>query len=453
MNELHSRRDFLRLAALGFGGSLLHGCGRVPGDIAPDKAVPPAADGYKALVCVFLHGGNDGYNLLVPHTPELHALYAQSRLELAVPREQLLPLAGAAADGAEYGLHPACDELAQRYARGRMAVLAGVGSLVAPATHADFESGNALPPRLFSHNDQQDQWQSAHPAVNSASGWAGRMADVFSGANGAAQLPMNISLTGSNLLQTGHTRFAFGLSPNGASRLAALDAAGGTAALRAAFDRLRELDHTHVFARRHAGVLGRGIELNAAIEQALQSATEPATAFPDNHLARQLRMVARLIGVRAALGMRRQIFFVSLGGFDTHDAQSADHPTLLRQLSQTLTAFDDTMIELGVGDAVTTFTASDFGRCLTVNGKGTDHGWSNHHLIVGGAVRGGSLYGRPPSLVVDGTDDTRGGRFIPAVSVDEYGATLARWFGVGESDLGYVFPNLGRFATRGLGFV
>ena len=456
MKSLYSRRDVLKMAGttgLGLGSGVLAGCGRVPGNIGldPTKAVP--ADGYKALVCVFLHGGNDGYSLLVPMTPEKHALYSSARLDLAIPREQLLALPGTAADGAQYGLHPACDELHRLFGQGRAALLANTGTLSAPVSRSDFQALRNLPAQLFSHNDQQDLWHSAQADFSPDSGWAGRMADVFSGANGAAILPMNVSLAGSNLLQTGNQRFAFGLSPQGALRLDALDATGPHADLRAAFDRIRTLDHAHAFERRHAATLSNGVELNATIAQALETAPELTTVFANTRFGNQLKMAARLISVRAALGMRRQVFFVSLGGFDTHDAQSTDHPALLQQLSEALATFDAAMSELGVSESVTAFTASDFGRSLTVNGKGTDHGWSNHHVIVGGAVRGGRIYGTPPSLVLDGSDDSRGGRFIPSTSVDEYAATLARWFGIGDSDLGYVLPNLGRFATRGLDFV
>ena len=301
MNKHYTRRDFLRIG--GLGSLALAGCDRIPGNISFDKDAPAKADGYRALVCVFLHGGNDGYNLLVPSTDDKYALYSQSRLELAVPKSQLLSLNGTAADGAAYGLHPSCRELQQLFNGGRAAILANVGSLAGPASKADFDAGR-VPPRLFSHNDQQDQWQSAHADVTETSGWAGRLADVLSSANGSALLPMNVTLAGSNLLQTGRQRFGFGMTSSGVSRLDALDPDGGAKALRATFDRLRALDSPNMLERRHANTLNTGIAVNAAIEAALGSARELGTAFPESNLGKQLKMVARLISVREALGLK-----------------------------------------------------------------------------------------------------------------------------------------------------
>jgi uncharacterized protein (DUF1501 family) len=440
-----SRRHFLRTAGLGL-SSLALGCGRSDPPGAPSLRF---AD-YRALVCVFLYGGNDGYNLLVPVTPEKYDPYARVRLSLAVPREQLLPLAGRAADGAQYGLHPACERLWELATRGRAAVLANVGSLSHPTSRSDVASGR-VPDRLFSHNDQQDQWQTAQADSASFSGWAGRIADVMTDVNRSAELPLNFSLAGNNLLQRGAESVLFSIAPGGPQRLHGM---AGNNTLRSGVDQLRSSESPLLLEQAYVEVLDRGIRLNELLAAELAEAPALATPFPEgNALAVQLQMVARLIAIRDQLGMRRQIFFVAQGGYDTHDAQAENHPKLLRQLSEALAAFHAATAELNLEGAVTSFTASDFGRSLTVNGKGTDHGWSSHQLILGGAVRGGQIYGMPPSLVPDAEDDTRGGRFIPQTSVDEYAATLARWFGVSDGELDYVLPNLRRFAHRDLGFM
>lgn len=452
MKPTYSRRKVLQL---GLGALSVAGCERIPGNITRTPALKTAAlEGYKALVCVFLRGGNDGYNLLVPATPEKYQSYAAARQNLAVPREQLLALPGAAADGADYGLHGSCPELHQLYAQGRTAILSNTGSLAFPASKADYDRGSRVPRHLFSHNDQQDQWQTAQADRVNTSGWAGRIADVLAHAKGDSVMPLNLSLNGSNLLQTGQRALAFAISPHGAIRLDNLEAAGATADLRAAFDRVRGVPARHLLERSYASSLNSGIELNALLDQVLSGASPLVTEFAaDNPLAQQLQMVARIIGVRERLRLKRQIFFVEMSGFDTHNGQNTYQPQLFQKLSQALAAFYRATEELGVAAQVTSFTLSDFGRSLSINSDGTDHGWSSHHLITGGAVNGGRIYGMPPSLIPGGVDDSVGGRFIPSTAVDEYGSTLARWLGVGEGDLEYVFPNLGRFATRGLDFL
>ncbi len=473
MTRKFSRREFLKtsgIAGLGLSTGSLLGCGgnrdlplgtgaSTPGGGTPVPTPAPApptivVPGYKALVNVFLFGGNDGYNMLVPTTPEKYNRYSAARLNLAVAQNQLLPLNGTAADGAAYGVHPSCAELQGLFNGGKAALMANVGSLTFPTTRADYLA-DRVPPRLFSHNDQQDQWQTVNPQVQAFSGWAGRIADVFSGANSGGEMPLNVSIAGANLMQRGAQTSAFAMSSGGAQQLNQLSATqAGTKNLRAVFDQIRGRDEDHIFERSYSDTLDRGIRINALLDAELSKAPALATAFPaDNPLAAQLQMVARLIGIRGALGMNRQTFFVSLGGFDTHDAQLTDHPVLLQRLSQALKAFYDATVELGVASGVTTFTSSDFGRSLTVNGKGTDHGWSNHQWVVGGAVNGAKIYGMPPSMIVGSADDTQGGRFIPSVAVDQYGSTLANWFDVGAGNLNYIFPNLSRFSGSNLGFM
>ena len=456
MSKHYTRRELLKAAGyagLGLPMASLLGCGGggspAFGNGGPGGGVTGIND-YKALVCLFLYGGNDSYNMVVPTTQALYDHYSASRLNLAVPKNQLIALSGMAADGANYGAHPDMSELAALYNSGQAAVLSNVGSLLHPTTRADYGAGR-VPPRLFSHNDQQDQWQTAHADASEITGWAGRAADVFDGVNGSAEMPLNISIAGSNTLQRGNSSNTFAMSPGGAQTLDGLDPGAGS--LRSAFDQVRLLAQSNIYAQGYADVLDRSIRLNALLDSLLKNQPALATTFPASSLGSQLKAVARLVGIRSALSMKRQVFFVSMGGFDTHDAQSSVQPGLFADLSQSLKAFYDATIELGVADSVTSFTASDFGRSLTVNGKGTDHGWSGHQWIVGGAVAGGRIYGMPPSMQADGADDSEGGRFIPTSSVDQYGATLMRWFNVGESNLDLVFPNLNRFASRDLGFM
>lgn len=455
----HNRRDFLRTClhgALGGAGvcSALGGLGllnaAVAGGIFPD---------YKALVCVFLHGGNDSFNTVVPRDAAHHAVYAASRGALALPLNDLLalqPLAdGLPGDTAQYGLHPQMPELAGLFNSGQAAVVANVGTLVRPTTQAEYIAGSVpLPPQLFSHEDQAIIWQTSRPDDGNASGWGGRIADLMHSGNPNQQQSMLVSLESQALFQRGDVVNQYVMSSYGVEEIGYLDAWGNDAGI-AAFNALRQQDsQAHVFERAYAGALNSAIANYQAIGAALSTAGDVATAFPATRLGRQLHMVARLIKARNALNLRRQIFFVSLGGFDTHGSQQAVHPGLLNDLSRSLKAFYDATAELNLAGNVTAFTASDFGRTVSINGDGTDHGWGGHHFVVGGAVRGQRFYGRMPSLAQSGNPDDAGyGQLIPTLSVDQYAATLARWFGLGEGGIDDILPNLGNFASRDLGFL
>ncbi|HSW12905.1 MAG TPA: DUF1501 domain-containing protein, partial [Solimonas sp.] len=322
MTRQYSRRELLRLT-LGLGGLALSGCGGGGGggDAGGDDGGNPGGgngggsggiSGYKALVCVFLNGGNDGYNMLVPTTAEMYARYSRARLNLAIPQDQLLPLRGLAPDGASYGLHPSCVELQNLFDSGSAALVSNVGSLLHPTTRNDFLNGNGIPSRLFSHNHQQEQWQTARPDIITATGWAGRISDLLPEVNGDGILPLNVSIAGSNLLQAALRRQAFVLTSGGASSLAI----GEKTALRKAYDAIQALERSDPYESQFAGTHRNALEISAALRSRLSS-TALATPFPeDNELAEQLRMVARLVQSRAALGMKRQIFFVSIGGWD-----------------------------------------------------------------------------------------------------------------------------------------
>jgi uncharacterized protein (DUF1501 family) len=414
---------------------------------APARAARASSD-YKALVCLFLFGGNDANNLIVPTDSTRYSAYRSIRRNLAIERSALLPISPRVGDGGTYGLHPGCGGLRALFESGKLAILANVGTLLGPVTRADYlNKSAAIPPQLFSHNDQQAQWQTSNGVQPARTGWGGRAADLLCPSMDA-RLRMNITLTGSNLFQVGEQVMPRAVSP---WRIAGR-AASSASRTPPVQDPLGA-PHDDRFAEGAISCIHSAIEPDDLVIGALAAAPAITTAFPETSLGRQLKMIARLIAAHPSLGQRRQIFFASVGGFDLHGDQLASHARLLSELSAAMKAFDDATSELGLNERITTFTASDFGRTLTSNGLGSDHGWGSHQLIMGGAVRGRRMYGRFPSLALNGPDDAGRGRWIPTTSVDEYGATLARWFGVCAADMPAVFPNLHRFEHPDLGFM
>ena len=461
-----TRRDFLTIT-LPAGAALATGlaaCGGSTGGAAggitsaplappatfPPDPVLPAPDGYKALVAIFLYGGNDAYNTIAPTEGSAYSEYAKARQGLALSQAQLLDL-GAADNGVRFGAHPALSDFQSLFQKGKAAVLANVGPLAAPIANGQVRASDTLlPPRLFSHNDQSDQWQKTTVASLEAVGWAGRAADLLAQTLPDQRLPIGISFTGSNLLQVGRSQIGFSLNTGGAVEPSFLRR---SSAIRELYAEMLATQQEHLFLREYAAGQIRGQDYNSRIAAALADAPGAAVTFPADRLGQQLAAVAKLISVRARLGVKRQIFSVGIGGFDTHADQLGRHQTLLQSLSQNLEAFHRATELMGVSGNVTSFTASDFGRSLTVNGDGTDHGWSSHQLIVGGAVRGGQIYGEMPDLVPGGARDYRGGRFAPTSSVDQYASTLLQWFGVPAAEMSAVLPNIGRFASGNLGFL
>ncbi|HEY0660368.1 MAG TPA: DUF1501 domain-containing protein [Lysobacter sp.] len=461
------RREFLRnsiCAALG-GAGLYSALGSLRLVEAATRAYGPMAfDDYKALVCVFLYGGNDGLNTVVPTDATHYAQYATARATLAVPQNRLLQLTpqagGGASDGAGYGLQAGTNPddaigtsgLQGLFNQGRAAILGNVGTLLRPVTKAQFQNGSVpLPPQLFSHNDQAAYWQVSRTDDGRNLGWGGRIADLLHDASPMAQIPMAISLNAESGLGRAADTSEYVIGSDGPQYFGQFE--WDEDRRRAMLALMAQDTQSNALERSFARSFHRARDNANAVGTALEGAPALATPFPAGRLADELRMVARLISVRAALGLKRQIYFVSLGGFDHHDQLLTDHPLLLSELSQALTAFYAATVELGVANSVTTFTASDFGRTLSSNGDGSDHGWGSHHFVLGGAVRGGRFYGRMPVLQNDGPDDAGWGQIIPTTSVDQYAATLARWFGVADTDLDLIFPNLGNFASRNLGFM
>ena len=457
MTNEQSRRAFLKrsaaLSAVGAAGPFALSLGAI-GEAA--AAATPAD--YKALVCVFLFGGNDYANTLPPYDPTNYAAYANLRQGIAHARSTLdataLTPSVALAGGAQYALAPNLAPLLPIFNAGRMAVVLNVGTLVQPTTKAQYTARSVpLPPKLFSHNDQQSFWQASNPE-GAISGWGGRIGDLMQAGNGSASLTC-ITATGNAVFLSGRTAVQYAVSTAGPIALNGNSTTVfGSSTANSVLRSMISANRSHLLEAEHTRVTKRSLDLYAQVSGALGGAPTLTSSFPTgNSLADQLRTVARLISVASELGVRRQVFFVSTGGFDTHDSLLAVHPGLMTRVADAMRAFYDTTVALGVADKVTTFTGSDFGRTLLINGDGSDHGWGSHHFVMGGAVNGGRFYGTPPAVANNGPDDVGQGRLLPGISVDQYAATMASWFGVSATDMATVLPSIGNYSTRNLGFV
>jgi len=418
-------------------------------------AAQSAAADYRALVCIFLFGGNDQTNTVVPIDAAAFNAYTAARASIARPLSSLTSLGAVAAQGGRsFALPNELAPLAALYGSGRLGIVANVGPLIVPTTRAQYQNASVpLPPKLFSHNDQQSVWQSSG-AEGAITGWGGRMADLMLSAN-ATQTFTAVSVAGSAVYLSGNSTVQYQVGSNGSVAINGLSGTlFGSASASQVLLQLITSSRIAVFENEYNRVTARSIDANAALSTALASAPPLATVFPTGvPLADQLRMVARMIGARQALGSRRQVFFVSQGGYDTHDFQLRDQPNLHTGLASAMSAFYQATVELGVAEQVTAFTASDFGRTLTSNGDGSDHGWGSHHFVLGGGVRGGSIYGTFPTIAPGTAEDVGSGRLLPTTSVDQLAATLGKWFGVSDSNLATVLPNIGNFAARDLGFL
>ncbi len=446
-----TRRSFIRqaaCAALGTTGLL-----NTIFDLRKlSAATVAAASDYRALVCLFLYGGNDANNVIVPHDVNGYASYAAARGTLAIPQASLLPIT--LSGGRDFGFHPNLPELQALFNQGKLALVANVGTLVAPITRAQYLSGGvAVPPQLFSHSDQSVQWQTSWPDQPARTGWAGRTADLLQSLNPDSRVSLTISIAGTNTFEVGNTVIPYQITPDGTIALTGISGSTNADIRFQAFKDLLAQPHNNLFEQAYADTVSRSIADNDFITTALAGVPPLTTVFPSGSLGQQVAMVAKMIGARSNLGMQRQIFFCSVQGYDTHGDQLTSQANLLTELSQSMKAFYDATVEMGVAQKVTTFTASDFGRTYPTNGGGSDHGWGSHQFVMGGSVLGGNLYGAFPTLAVNGPDDTGQGRWIPTTSVDEFSATMASWFGVSSSDLAAVFPNIGRFAHPNLGFL
>ena len=447
----HSRRDFMRLSCCSAAGAAL------VGGLSKFGLVSAMAQGgtdYKALVCIFLFGGNDANNLIVP-IDSRYTAYQQARANIALPQNQLLPLQSGGQ--AIYGFHPNMPELQGFFNNQKnLAVLTNVGTLVQPTTQAQYKQYTNLPSNLYSHSDQQDQWQSAQLSGAQTAGWAGKVADkVQTPFNSAALFPPVLSISGNAIFCTGNTTRPFTMSPGSTPGLQGFDSSAASQARFQATQQLLTFDSGLSLVQSANSVTGQAVKYGLTLADALKNISPLSTQFSSSYLSQQLKQVAEVIAARSALGMGRQIFFCSTGGFDTHSDQLPQQVKLLSDISQSMSSFYQATQELGVSNNVTTFTLSEFSRTLQPGtNAGTDHAWGSHQLILGGAVKGNSVYGTFPTLALAGPDDAgNNGRWIPTTALDQYAATLASWFGVSNTDLPTVFPNLVNFPTSNLGFI
>jgi uncharacterized protein (DUF1501 family) len=453
-----SRREFLnhsaRLAALaGVGGAAPFALNLSLINAAAAQTAP--AD-YKALVCIFLFGGNDHFNTVVPFDTESHTLYRNARAPIARERASLIELMPARSlQGRAFGLAPELQPLKPLWDAKRLAVVGNVGPMVEPLNAQQYRAGSKrVPPKLFSHNDQQSIWQASAPEGATA-GWGGRMGDLLAANNRNATFTC-VSVAGNAVFLSGLASTQYQVTRAGSVPMETLAQPNylGSNKAAALLQRMMTQPRSVVLQNDHAAVVSRSIAADGQLRAALEGNPALQTAVTaDNALAGQLRMVARMMQARERLGSQRQVFFVSLGGFDHHAGLNSGHPPLLKQVADAMANFDATLGEMGLRDQVLTFTASDFGRALLSNGDGSDHGWGGHHFVMGGAVRGGDFFGTMP-VATTGTDTDAGqGRLVPTTSVDQYAATLGSWFGVPASRIAEVVPNISNFASANLGFV
>ena len=442
-----NRRTFIKCASLAAAGNVL---GLRP--FGALNALAQSATDYKALVCVFLFGGNDANNTLIPFDTTGYGNYASIRGDLALAQNTLLPLTPAP----NFALNPNLPDIQALFNSNNAAFVANVGTLIQPLTRTQYLAGQTAPTNLFSHPDQQLEWQNAAQSASTQTGWAGRIADSLGATyNTGASIPMITSVAGDTLFCNGTATSPVSISPGNVGA-ASCSEGSECGARQASAQALLTLDTGVSLVQADDTITSNAYAYAKTLADAVQSITPLQTVFPANNgLAAQLKQIAQIIQVRAALGVQRQIFFASLGNYDSHADQLALQSTLLAEISPALAAFYNATVELNVSSEVTTFTMSDFSRTFQPNSNnGSDHAWGSHHMVIGGAVKGGQIYGTYPTLALAGPDDSgSNGRWVPSTASSQYAATLAQWFGVPAADLPTILPSIGNFTNNNLGFV
>jgi uncharacterized protein (DUF1501 family) len=443
-----NRRSFIKYASLAAAGNA---AALRPFGVLNALAQTPTD--YKALICVFLFGGNDANNTLIQFDTAGYNNYSTIRGPLAIPQSQLLQLSALP----NFALNPNLSDIQTLFDNKNAAFVANVGTLIEPTTKAQFKAGTGLPTNLFSHPDQQLEWQNAAQSGSTATGWAGRIADTLNASyNIGASVPMITSVAGDTLFCNGSASTPVSVSPGNLGGAQCSEGTTECGAQLATAQALLSFDSGLTLVQADNSITTNAYSYAKTLSAAVQSVSPLKTVFPSaNALAAQLQQIAQIIQVRAALGVSRQIFFCGIGNFDTHSDQLVLQNALLASISPALAAFYAATVEMGVQNSVTAFTMSDFSRTFQPNSNtGSDHAWGSHHIVIGGAVKGGQIYGTFPTLALNGPDDSgTNGRWVPTTGSVQYAATLASWFGVSTAQMTTIFPNIGSFATANLGFV
>lgn len=411
------------------------------------SSAPPPASGYKALVCFFLHGGNDSFNMLMPRTSTEYNHYAATRSNLAIGQSTMLPLA---ANGTNFGVHPSLAGVQQLFNNNDLSFIANVGTMIEPTTKTQYENRSVpLPLGLFSHLDQYNHWQSGSPHLRTNKGWGGHIADLISSTNNNTNISMNLSLSGSNIFQYGQNSVEFSMNYNGALMPLNRNATWGSNPLRrAATDSILNFGYQDQYHKTYADIFKGSIEAGEEFQAAIDTVPAFATTFSTTTSSRNFEMIAKTIAARNTLDFSRQIFFVRLGGWDHHDELLSNHTAKLQEVNDALVEFKSALDEMGMFDDVTTFVASEFARTLTTNGDGSDHAWGGNTMVMGGNVNGGNIYGTYPSLELNSAQISGSrGVVIPTTATDSMFAELALWYGIDPTDLPTLFPNLSNFHT------
>ena len=450
MNKI-SRRNFLKYSALTMVSS---GLFVKPFSLLASSKRKTFTD-YKALVCVFMEGGVDGFNLLIPKSGADYDNYNKTRQNMAISQNDILAITPNVATSFTPGVHPELSCFKTFFENKKLSFVANIGNLIKPTTRANYLDGTGtLPTQLFSHSNQQKQWQ-VLDSEETKPGWAGRFADLIQ-ADNSSVIPPNINFSDSNPWQTGSSTKPYKMNPEGLIEYYGMTDKENTweAKRREIFERILNTTGKHEFEKAYIEIHKQSMSIANTLKSLLTELPAITTVYPeDSNLGNQFLSAAKMIAIQKDLKMNRLIFFIKASGYDTHDNQINGMKSNFKELNAALLAFQTSLEELGVDDRVVTFSASEFGRTLTSNGNGTDHGWGNHAYILGKPVDGGKIVGTIPQLIIDGDDDAGDGRIIPTTSVDQYAATIAKWFGFSESEVNELFPNLKNFSTSDLGLI